>query len=254
MYNTWKITWREILFSTLIIAAFFGIGVWISNAILNSTMEESRKVISSVKVTDDDKFDYIKRTNVGFFLAEGELIANDTIRISDIPGAYSRIEKVKEEYRAHVETYTTTDGKGHTQVRTRVVHSWDVVGRQFFEAKTYTFLGHTFTGKEIGYRANPTRDTTIYNRKLWGNDVRYIYYTTPFTVNGVMSGTVDDKKFNDTEFRRYVSIEQIIEKAERRERNAPIIFWVLWWLVIGCVVFLFYICDNEWLEDKKSGK
>lgn len=217
-------------------------------------MEESRKVISSVKVTDSSKFDYIKRTNVGFFLAEGELIANDTIRIPDIPGIYSRIKKVKEEYRAHVETYTTTDGKGHVQVHTRVVYSWDVVGRQFFETKTYTFLGQTFTGKEIGYGASPTRDTTVYNRKLWGNDVRYVYYTTPVTVNGVMSGTVDNKKFNDTEFRRYVSIEQVIEKAERRERNAPIIFWVLWWIMIGAAVFLFYICDNDWLEDKKNRK
>lgn len=253
MYGGWKITWREILFSTLIIAALYGLGVWISNPILSSAMSEAQKVISSVKVKDSSKFNHIKRTNVGFFLAEGELIANDTITIPDIPGIYSRIVKVKEEYRAHVQTYTTTDGKGHTQTHTRIVHSWDKVGEQNFITGSYTFLGERFTGKDIDYGASPMKDTTIYNRKLLGNDVRYIYRTTPVTVKGVINGISDNKSFNDTKFKRDVTIEDIVKRAEKKEHNAPITFWVLWWIMTAAVVFLFCYCENEWLEDKKNG-
>lgn len=252
MYENWKITLREILFSTLIIAVMYGFGVWISNPILHNAMEEAQKVISAVKVKDSSKFNHIKRTNVGFFLAEGELIANDTITLPELPGKYSRVDKIKEEYRAHVETYTTTDEKGNTETHTRVVHSWDRVDEDDFITKSYTFLGERFTGKDIGYSASPTMDTTIYNKKLWGSDVRFVYYMTPVTVDGVMSGISDDKMFSDTNFRRGKTIEQIVERAERKEHNAPIGFWVLWWIVTAAVVFLFYYCDNEWLEDKKK--
>ena len=252
MYGEPKITLREILFSTLIIASMYGLGVWLSNPILHSAMEEAQKVISAVKVKDSSKFNHIKRTNVGFFLAEGELIANDTITLPELPGKYSRVDKIKEEYRSHVETYTTTDEKGHTTTHTRIVWSWDRVDEDDFITKSYTFLGERFTGKEIGYGAGAMMDTVIYNKKLWGSDVRFVYYMTPVTVDGVMTGISDDKKFSDTNFRRGKTIEQLVERAEKREHRAPIWFWVTWWILTAAVVFLFYYCENDWLEDKKK--
>ena len=248
----WKITWREILFSVIIIAFLFGIGVWISNPILTSATENSQKVISAIKVADPHKFDHIRRTNVGFFLADGDLIANDTITLPELPGKYSRVKKVKEEYRLHTETYTTTDSKGHTQVHTRTYHSWDAVGHEEFETKTFTFLEKRFTKKEIKYSCSTTKDTTIYNKKAWSNDIRYVYYTTPVTVFGVMEGTAADKTYKDLNFRRGATTKEVVEKAEKHIHSAPITFWVLWWIMIVAVVVLFVYAENDWLEDKNN--
>ena len=252
MYGDWKITWREALFSTIIVAAFYGLGVWISNPLLTKATEKSQRVITAIKVSDPSKFDHIRRTNVGFFLAEGELIANDTITLPDIPGIYARIQKIKEEYRSHVETYTTTDDKGNTHTHTRIVWEWERVDDWDYITKSYTFLGQRFTGKEIGYGCRATKDTTIYNRKLWGNDVRYVYYTTPVTVSGLMEGVSADKKFQNLNFRKNKTIKEVVERAERSNNNAPIGFWVFWWILTVAIVFLFVYCENEWLEDKKK--
>lgn len=250
--NHSRVTWREALFSFLIIAILYGAGVWISNPLLTRAIQKADKIITATKVSDANNFDYIRRTNVGFFIAEGKLIANDTISLPDIPGIYSRIDKVKEEYRSHVETYTTTDSKGNTTTHTRIVWEWERVDSWDYITKTYTFLGKRFTGKEIGYSCSTTKDTTIYNRKLWGSDVRYIYYTTPFIVSGTMSGDAVNKSYTNLDFRRGRTIKETVEKAENSRHNAPRIFWVLWSLMIAAVVFLFVACENDWLEDKKN--
>ena len=54
--SKYRITGREILFSTIIICAMVGLGVWISNPILRSSTESAMKVTSSVKVNDNEKF------------------------------------------------------------------------------------------------------------------------------------------------------------------------------------------------------
>ena len=62
-----KITLREVLFSTIIICIMVGLGIWIRNPILRSSAESAMKVTSSVKVNDNEKFAYIRRTNAGIF-------------------------------------------------------------------------------------------------------------------------------------------------------------------------------------------
>lgn len=242
-----EITKREILFSAIIIAIMLGIGVWLSNPIISSATKKALDVVSAVKVSDSEKFGYIKRTNAGPFYAEGTLTANDTIRISDIPGGYSFIEKVKEEHRMHVETYTTTDSKGHTTVHTRTYWSWDVMDRWTFETESYSFLGERFTKKDLHYRPYGHLDTTIYSRKLLENSVRYQYYTVPIDIDGVVEGVADDKSFSETVFRQGRKIEGIEARAEKKINNAPIVFWVLWSLLTISFVALFYICENKWL-------
>ena len=242
-----EITKREILFSTIIISLMVGLGVWISNPIISSATKDALKTVSSVQITDSEKFGYIERTNVGPFLAEGELISNDTITLADIPGQFSVIKKVKEVYTRHVQVYTTTDGKGHTTTHTRTYWSWDVKGKELFETKDYTFLGKTFTAKEIKYHYHDKLDTIIYNKKFWGNDVRYCYYTVPITVNGLMRGSADNKTFNDLSFKEKQTIENVVKSAEKNVNVAPIIFWIFWIILTGGLVFLFYYFENKWL-------
>ena len=91
-----EITPREILFSTVIICVMIGFGVWLQNPILRHASEDSLETISRARVYDDERFGYIKRTNIGDFLAEGTLISTDSVSIPDIPGYYMMIRKVKE--------------------------------------------------------------------------------------------------------------------------------------------------------------
>ena len=224
-----------------------GIGVWISNPIVGALTENALEVISAVRVNDAEKFGYIKRTNVGMFLAEGELIANDTIRLADFPGIYSKVVKVKEEYCMHTETYTETDAKGKTTTHTRISYSWDEKGREKFECKSFTFLGWRFTAKEIGYSVSTVNSKTVYDKKNWGSDVRYVYYTTPITVKGVMKGNVENKTWKNLKFKRDYTIKQAVENAERNTEMVPVAFWILWMMLTAGLICGFYAFENRWL-------
>lgn len=242
-----EITKREILVSTTILAIMVGIGVWISNPIVGALTENALEVVSAVRVDDAEKFGYIKRTNVGTFLAEGELIANDTICLADFPGIYSRVVKVKEEYCMHVQIYTVTDSKGRATTRTRIYYSWDEKGREEFESKSFTFLGWRFSAKEIGYGVSTVDSKTVYDKKLWGGNVRYVYYTTPITVKGMMTGSVENKTWKNLKFKRDYTIKQTVEKAERNTEVVPVVFWIVWLILTAGLICVFYAFENRWL-------
>ena len=242
-----EITPRELLFSVTIIAVLIGIGIWIVNPILRKTNEKALAVISAVEVSDSEKFGYIKRTNVGNFLAEGEMSTVNPVSIPDIEGQYLSIKKDKERYTMHVETYTTTDSKGRTTVHTRTYWSWDVVDSEKWEADSVLFLGEKFALDSIKYHPHRTHNTTI--KDPTNSNLRYVYYTHPENFNGLLRGVADNKTFTELSFNRDGTIEAVVSKAERRTHNSPIVFWVFWWIFIIIVVGVFFALENYWLED-----
>lgn len=242
-----EITKREILFSTLIVSVMVGIGIWISTPIISGVTRSALETASSVTASDPEKFGYIKRTDAGHFLAEGTLYSNDTITLPELTGQYSKVEKVKEKHTMHTETYTTTDSKGHVHTHTRTYYSWDRVGSEEFETKDFTFLGEVFTKKEIHYRLPTKQDTIIKENHFWSSDIRYVYYTAPLNVDGVLTGTAQDKSFKDLNFSKGRTIEKMIDSSEKSIKSAPIAFWILWLLLTGGLVALFYYCENKWM-------
>lgn len=242
-----EITIREILFSTLILAVMVGIGVWISSPILRGSTERYLDRMSSVSVTDSSKFDYIRRTDAGRFVAEGTLSAVDTVRLPELARPYSYIRKVQEEYRLHTETYTTTDSKGHVTTHTRTYHSWDEVRHWKYEADSVSFLGQHFKAREVfKYRAK--KDTIIKaEKKLFHDDTRFVYYTCPVSYEGIMTGIVKDKTYNKPAFREGKTIEWYFKDAESDLQAGVIIFWVLWLLLTAGLIALFYDLENKWL-------
>jgi len=241
-----EITKGELLLSFLILAIMVGIGIWAYNPIRAKSQQKALEVISATRVTSGHNFDYIRRTNAGRFLAEGELIANDTLRNPDIPGIYSRIYRVTEEYRMHTETYTTTDEKGHTHTHTRTYWSWDAVGYDDDVSRSFTFLGKRFTAKEINYGVGTDKSTIVKDKKK--RDRRYVYHTTPITVTGVLDGTADNKAYENLNFMRGKTIDQVVERAEKNMKTGPIVFWILWGFLTGFVLFVFFALENRWLE------
>lgn len=252
-----EITKREILFSTIILTLMISLGILIHRPILNKLTEDALRIASSTQVSSDTlKFDYIRRTEVGDFLAEGEYRALDPVSLRELRNGkkYLEIKKVKERYTRHTETYTTTDSKGHTHTHTRTYHSWDVVDSEKWEAKSIVFLSQRFSKNEIKFRYHLQTDTTIYEKTpgFFGSsvgDIRHVYYTWPETTNGVMIGEAKEKWYRELEFKKDKTIEKMIDSAEKDIHRDPIIFWVLWLLLTGGLIFGFYYLENVWLED-----
>ena len=147
-----EVTKREILFSTIIFTIMIGLGILIENPIISKLTQDALKISSASTVNDSTKFGYLRRTDVGLFLAEGDLVAQNPVSIEDIPGKYLEIEKIKERYTEHVRVHTTTDGKGHTRTYTTIEHSWDKQGRsEEWRCDSINFLAEKFSLKDIKF-------------------------------------------------------------------------------------------------------
>jgi hypothetical protein len=242
-----EITIREILASVTILAIMVGIGVWSSGPIMSKATERHLAVASSAVVDTDDEFDYIGRTNVGRYLANGTLVIIDTVRLSELPGVYAKVIKVKEEYRLHTETYTTTDSKGHTTVHTRTYYSWDEMKRWTYQSTRARFLGKVFTLPET-YKIGVKKDTIIKVKTgFFENDTRYVYYTAPVSYDGLMVGTAMEKKYPNSHFIAGTTAERYIKESERNLNTGTVVFWVVWFIITAGLIAGFYALENKWL-------
>lgn len=243
-----EITKREVLFSTVIVALMVMLGISISRPILNRALNKSLRIVSSVAVKDSAGFDYIGRTDVGNFIAEGNIITIDPVSIEDIEGKYSKIKKVKEEYRRHTEEVTEVDSNGKTHTRTRVYWRWDVVGREIWKADSVLFYGKRYSYKDICYSPYLEYLKTIEpERKFFQNKTRYKYFVSPTNERGSIMGNVSDKTYSDMKFIRNISIDEILEKSENNINNGPIGFWAVWILLTIGMVIAFCSMENKWL-------
>lgn len=239
-----EITVREILFSVIIFSFFIGFGVWLSNPILKQVNEDALEVVSCVKVSDPEKFGYIKRTNAGGFLAEGTFVS-DPVSIPDLDGVYMAIKRDKERYTMHTQTYVVSDGKGHSHVKTRTYWSWDVVHTDKWVSDSITFLNQRFRLKDIKYHWITTYNKTIKE----SSHIRYVYYTHQVSVDGLMRGKADDKSYQNLSFQENATIDKIVKKSENRIKNSPTVFFVLWIIFTIFAIIGFYAIENRWLED-----
>lgn len=240
-----EIKTREVIFSTVILCAMIGVGIPVSNAVLRKTTNSAMEITSSIKVNDPEKFSYIGRTDVGDFIAEGELVAKDSVSIPDIEGYYFSIRKAEEHYRMHVRTYTTSNGKGGVSVHTQTYWSWDEMKHWEYDADTVLFLGGELLRKDVHYRPYRKYKETIKQK----TNVRFVYETAPTKTKGIIIGKVENKEYSNMKFHEGATIEKTVGKAERSINSSPVIFWILWifltaWLIIG-----FYALENNWLED-----
>ena len=243
------ITRREILFSLTILAIMVGFGVWISSSMLSSSSERYLDKVSCVSVTDASEFDYIGMTGAGRFVAEGTLSAIDVVGLPELPRQYSFIRKVKEEYRCHTETYTTTDSKGKTTTHTREYYSWDEVEHWDYAAENVKFLGKKFKAKNVfPFEHHTRRDTIIKVDRGWFEPkTRFVYYTCPVSHKGIITGVAEDNKYKEMRFQEGKTIQWYFQDAESELNTCPFGFWTLWLILTAVIIAGFYSLENEWL-------
>jgi hypothetical protein len=232
----------------LIIIIMAGSGVWIHNAIVNKHKKKVYEIMSAIKIYDDERmFDHIQTTNAGYFLAEGNLVANDIITLPELSGGYAKIKKVKEEYKSHEEEEIVgEDENGNPIKETRTVWDWEEVDSEEFETRDYTFLGKIFTGRSIGYYPSTYKTETIYERHFWRNDIRYVYYTAPIKVRGTLKGYAENNTisghFTET------SIERMIRDAKLALKIVPYVFDFVWLVLTLVIIALIYGRPTEKLR------
>lgn len=248
--ENFEATKREILFSVTILCAMVGLGVLISNRIMSDWSERQSDVFSATRIYgDSSKFDYIMRTDAGNFMADGRIEAANPVSLPEIDGKYMDIRKVREEYRMHTQVYTTSDGKGHTHVHTRHYWTWDVIESETFAAEKVSFLGKEFPYDSVNLEDYPKNDPVTINQS---GIVRHVYYTSPQSDTGTMTGTASGKAFSNLSFHGDTTIEGYVSSFERKGNVINICFWVVWIILTGCAIFLFYYLENNWLEDDEN--
>lgn len=241
-FGDFEITKREILASISIIAVMLLIGVLISGKISEHQMDKNEIYNKAVKIENTDLFQYGMDTNVGNAFVYGDLVAVDTVTYPEIGGEYMYVEKVKEKYTMHTRTYTTTDGKGHTQTHTQTYWTWDRVGSEDIKCNEISFCGVVFDSKKIDIPGTEYIDTIKES-----SHIKYKYYGTGTKFTGTIFTDLRDKTIsNNTNFYNGLNIEETVEHLE--SGGGVIIFWGFWIILIAGCVFGFYYLDNKWLE------
>ena len=240
-FGDFEITRREILASISIIAILLLIGVLISSKISDYQIEKNDEYNKAVKIQDTELFRYGMDTNVGNAFVYGDLKAVDTVTYPDINGKYMYVKRVKEKYTKHTRRVAHKSGK-HTYYTTETYWTWDYAGKESKTCKQINFCGITFKSKKISLPSADYIDTIKES-----HDIRYVYYGTKEKYSGTIFTVLKDNTISDkSEFYNGKSIEQTVDYLE--SGFGIVLFWIIWILVIGAVVFGFYYLDNEWLE------
>lgn len=241
-FGTWEITLREVLASLVIIAIAALIGVLISGAIRKNLSDNRAKYNKAIKINNDkDQFEYGMRTNVGNAFVYGELKAVDTVSWEHLKGKYMAITRVQEHYTMHTRQVYHSDGKNGGYYTTEVYYTWDEIDRQYKGCKEITFCGVKFSANKIIFPSSYDKDTYRID-----TDDRYIFYVVDKKYTGTIFTSLRDKTISDKS-RFYVM--NIQETYDYLTSNAPLyIFIVMWIILSGIGIGIFYYLDNDWLE------
>ena len=235
------ITKREILVSIVIIALMIMFGFLISTKWSESQQESDIKYNKAIQIDNTDLFQYGIDTNVGNAFVYGDYKAVDPVSYPDIDGKYMYVRKEKEKYTMHTRTVTTTDSKGHTSTRTETYWSWDYVGEESKECKNVIFCGIEFPSDKIPFPGISYIDTVD-----GGYHVRYVYYGIQANNKGTIFAKLGNRTIDKAEYYDGLNIEKTYKRATS---HFPMcLFWMMWILLTGGIVFGFYYLDNKWLE------
>lgn len=236
------ITKREVIASFVIIAFMMIVGFFISDNMTDWQNEQNAKYQKALHIENNkDMFQYGMDTNVGNAFVYGDLTALDPVSYDEIDGEYMYIEKVKEQYTKHTRRVSyTVDGK--TRYRTETYWTWDWVGSEDKKCKNINFCGVTFDSNKIDMPSQHLIDTIKES-----SHIRYKYYGVSTSHTGTIFTKLADGSISDnTKFYENESIDDVLKDKTTGEWN--IIFWVVWIILTGILVFGFYYLDNQWLN------
>ena len=235
-----EITKREAIFSVTIVIVMICIGIFISNIIKSSVDDENDAYYSAVMINDASVFEYAMQTNYGNAFVHGDMSANDPVSYSGVKGTYISESWIEEEYTRHVRVVHT----GKT-TSTQVYHTWDQVDEGSKHCERVTFCGSEFPYRKFDF-GEGSEITTVYKT----SKLRYTYYGISDKSSGsifakLSGGTIPD----GTKYYAGYSNDDLIKNLVEAGTVSIVIFWIIWIIFTGFLIFLFYSVKNKWLED-----
>lgn len=250
MEDNMEIKKREILFSFIIGIVMICIGVWVSGMIQERATKETETYITAARIEDPEQFDYAIKTNFGTVLAYGKIRAVDPVILPQLDGEYMTIRKVKEEYTMHTRTVTYTVN-GKTKTRTETYWTWDYAGEENFSAEKIKTLEREF--ETACFDMPIMEQLTLKDGSRYEDEssmVRYYYEGLPAEYDGTIYGKLYDGKIEDgAKIFREKTPGQVVEDQIEGKNIQLIIFWAIWILLTGGVIFVFVYMENRWLDD-----
>lgn len=270
-----EITKREIIVSVAIVLIMISLGLFFSVKIDDAVQTNNEVFQKALKIDNNqDQFLYGMKTNVGNSVVYGEFVANDTVTEPSILGEYTKIKKETERYTRHIRTVTTTDSKGRSHSRTETYYTWDTIDIENWGASEFTFLGKTFSTSFFGFGScdvldlsqfiSPELADKVSGRYLYKDghswfdsegDIRYSYYTIPKSFYGSFMAKLEFDNVWALNVKDSIKVSRDTSLKDFLDRNISssigwlLMFWFLWFILIGGAVYGFYYLDNNWLED-----
>lgn len=241
-----EITKREIIVSIIIISVMLILGLFISEKILDSQLEKNDMYNKSVKIDNQELFQYGMNTNIGNAFVYGELKTVDPVTYPEIGGEYMTIKKVTEEWTMHEREVDDYNSKGEkTGSHIEYYWTWDEIKSDYKNCETISFLSIEFPYGKI---YSPYKDYIKTIDDKYDSDIRYVYYGSKTEYVGTIFSNLKDKTINNSSFYNGMNIEETIEYLE--SGVGLFIFKVFWFLLTVGFVIGFYYLDNDWLENK----
>lgn len=244
----WDLTLRELIFSILILGVLFFIGFMISSWMEGKVNDSNLRYNQAVALQSNDEFRHAMDTDVGYVFANGTLVADKPVRNEHLDGEWLWVAVEHQKYQMHTRrvAYTVTDSKGrsHTRYRTETYWSWDTVGRSSSHSPTVTYCGVQFPYGKFNYNSIP-EDTT---RHSTGWHKRDVVHVMPKTFNAtVFAEAKGGDLAGEGIFLSRLSMEEY--RKDLTDSFALPIFWMCWSIFMVLALVLFYIVENDWLED-----
>ena len=242
-FGEWELTWRELLFSVLIVGVMSFMGFFAAGYVEKSVLDSQLKYRQAAQLSDPEEFKHAMDTDAGDAFVYGQLEAVDPVSYKGLDGKHLSIEARYQEYRRHTRTYTVSDGKGHTRIRTRHYWSWDTISSDEKHAKTVRFCGREFPYSTFRYDCLMSDSVVVGT----GHNRRTVFDVVPKAAVGSVFGKLAGGTVRGTpQFMSGWSIARHYEYST--ESYAVVLFWVAWALLTGAVVFAFWYVDNKWLD------
>lgn len=239
------VTLREVIFSILIIGILGSIGFYAASSIEKKVMDSQLAYRQAVQISDTNEFAHAMATDVGMALVEGDFKTLDPVSHEKCNGKWLKITADYQEYRMHVQHYTTTDSKGRTHHHTRTYWSWDTYDVKRIHARDVMFCGSKFCYEQFDYGVvGAAHRQTVGN----GHNHRIVFSCLPAAFHATIAS---DLHGNEVHGKPLLLEGYDLAKAYEHytTSHAVLIFWCCWSVGILLVCLVFYRYENEWLED-----
>lgn len=166
-----------------------GIGFSITNLIRERQYETAKMYNTAVQADEAERFNYAIDSRQGNLLGSGIFTAKDTVTIEELAGEYFRIEKDKERYTRHTETYSCGTEES-PRTCTRTYYTWDYAGGDEFVSQTLVLYSREYPSSLFSVSLSRRLDCDVIkidckdgyryeeNRGFWGasvGDIRWYY-------------------------------------------------------------------------------